>query len=151
MSKNCFIIIILLGFVSAILYSCGKKTDKERAIALVEKQYEGSNQKLNFDQATLDSLYNISPKAYVDSLAKGHELDSTLAELETEIEHFSQAASDSVGLISAKLTKERYSLLELAKTKPKFIGWKLSGVTKAGDVAAPLSFNFDQAISKIVP
>ncbi|QIL39982.1 hypothetical protein G7074_12330 [Pedobacter sp. HDW13] len=148
---NKYFAIFLLGFISIILYACGKKTDKERAIALVEKQYENSSQKLNFEQATLDSLYHISPKAYADSIAKGHELDSTLAVLETEIEHFSQAESDSVGLISAKLTKERYSLLELAKTKPKFIGWKLSGVTKAGDIAASLSFNFDQGISKIVP
>lgn len=142
---------MLLGLVSTVLYSCGKKTAKERAIDLVETQYENNNQKLNFEQATLDSLYNISPKAYADSIARGHELDSTLAVLETEIEHFSQAESDSVGLISAKLTRERYHLLELAKTKPKFIGWKLSGVTKAGDIAAPLSFNFDPEISKIVP
>ncbi|MNK46751.1 hypothetical protein D3C87_655410 [compost metagenome] len=147
--RKTYHVFVLLSLI--VITSCGKKTDKECAIALVEKQYENSSQELNFEQATLDSLYNISPKAYADSIAKGHELDSTLAVLETEIEHFSQAESDSVGLISARLTKERYSLLELAKTKPKFIGWKLSGVTKAGDMAAPLSFNFDQAISKIVP
>jgi len=142
-------VFVLLSLV--VITSCGKKTDKERAIALVEKQYENSNQELNFEQATLDSLYNISPEAYADSLAKGHKLDSTLAVLETQIEHFSQAESDSVGLISAKLTKERYRLLELAKTKPKFIGWKLAGVTTGNDKAAHLSFNFDPEISKIVP
>ncbi len=148
---NKYFSIALLGFISIILYSCGKKTDKDRAIALVESKYESSNQKLNFEQATLDSLYNISPKAYADSIAKGHELDSTLAVLETEIEHFSQAESDSVGLISARLTKDRYRLLELTKTKPQFVGWKLSGITIDGDKAANLTFNFDQGISKIVP
>ena len=132
-----------------LIVSCGKKTAKERAIALVEKQYENGNQKLDFEQATLDSLYNISPKAYADSLAKGHELDSTLAVLETEIEHFSQAESDSVGLISAKLTKERYRLLELAKTKPTFVGWKLSGVKIEDEKKGQRSFNFDKGITMI--
>lgn len=131
-----------------LIVSCSKKTDKERAIALVEKQYENSNRELNFEHATLDSLYNISPEAYADSLAKGHELDSTLAVLETEIEHFSQAESDSVGLISAKLTKERYRLLELAKTKPAFEGWKLSGV-EIEDEQGQRSFNFDKGITMI--
>lgn len=134
-----------------MLVSCSKKTDKDRAIALVEAKFESKNQKLNFDQAVLDSLYNISPKAYADSIAKGHELDSTLAVLESEIEHFSQAESDSVGLISAKLTKERYRLLELAKTKPKFLGWKLARVKIESTKTEVLSFNFDVAISKIVP
>lgn len=148
MIKKHFIIIFLVT-LSVIFYSCGKKTDKELAIALVEKQYENSNQKLDFEQATLDSLYNISPKAYADSIAKGHELDSTLAVLETEIEHFSQAESDSVGLISAKLTKERYRLLELAKTKPAFVGWKLSGVKIEDEKQGQRSFNFDKGITTI--
>ncbi|KIA89177.1 hypothetical protein OC25_25625 [Pedobacter kyungheensis] len=133
-----------------LIVSCGKKTAKERAIALVEKQYENSNQKLDFEQATLDSLYNISPEAYADSLAKGHELDSTLAVLETEIEHFSQAESDSVGLISAKLTKERYRLLELAKTKPAFVGWKLSGIKSEDGKSEEFNFKFDKEITRIV-
>ncbi|RLJ77398.1 hypothetical protein [Pedobacter alluvionis] len=74
-----------------------------------------------------------------------------MAQLESEIEHLSQAESDSVGLISARLTKERYHLLELAKTKPEFIGWKLSGVAVEGDRSGILSFNFDKGITKIVP
>lgn len=143
--------VILLVIISSILYSCGKKTNKDRAIALVESKYETSNQDLNFDDSKLDSLYNISPQAYADSLKKGNELDVALAELETQIEHLSQAESDSVGLISARLTKERYHLLELAKTKPAFIGWKLSGVAVAGDKPEILSFNFDKEITKIVP
>ena len=143
--------VILLVIISSTLYSCGKKTNKDRAIALVESKYETSNQDLNFDGSKLDSLYNISPQAYADSIKKGNELDVTLAELETQIEHLSQAESDSVGLISARLTKERYHLLELAKTKPAFIGWKLSGVAVAGDKPEILSFNFDKEITKIVP
>lgn len=130
--------------------SCGKKSDKERAIAIVESKYEKGDQKLDFEQANLDSLYNISPKAYADSITKGNALDSTLAVLETEIEHFSQRESDSVGLISAALTKERYRLLELAKTKPQFVGWKLSGVKVEGVKSEVLSFNFDKEITKIV-
>nr|WP_315424054.1 hypothetical protein [uncultured Pedobacter sp.] len=143
--------VILLVIISSTLYSCGKKTNKDRAIALVESKYETSNQNLNFDDSKLDSLYNISPQAYADSIKKGNELDVTLAELETQIEHLSQAESDSVGLISARLTKERYHLLELAKTKPAFIGWKLSDVAVAGDKPEILSFNFDKEITKIVP
>ena len=143
--------VILLVIISSTLYSCGKKTNQDRAIALVESKYETSNQDLNFDGSKLDSLYNISPKAYADSIKKGNELDVTLAELETQIEHLSQAESDSVGLISARLTKERYHLLELAKTKPAVIGWKLSGVVVAGDKPEILSFNFDKEITKIVP
>jgi hypothetical protein len=137
--------------LSVVIASCGKKTDKDRAIALVESKYENSDQKLDFDGSQLDSLYNISPKAYADSLKKGNELDVTLAALESEIEHLSQVESDSVGLISAKLTKERYRLLELAKTKPTFIGWKLSGVAVEGEKQDTLSFNFDKGITKIVP
>ncbi|QDW27880.1 hypothetical protein FFJ24_024775 [Pedobacter sp. KBS0701] len=143
--------IILLVIISLTLYSCEKKTDKDRAIALVESKYETSNRDLNFDGSKLDSLYNISPQAYADSLKKGNELDITLAELESQIEHLSQAESDSVGLISARLTKERYHLLEFTKTKPAFIGWKLSGVTIAGDKPEILSLNFDKGITKIVP
>ncbi|MBO9675877.1 MAG: hypothetical protein J7577_20710 [Sphingobacteriaceae bacterium] len=62
-----------------------------------------------------------------------------------------QAESNSVGLISAKLTKARYRLLELAKTKPAFIGWKLSGAAIEGDKHEVLSFNFNTGITKIVP
>jgi hypothetical protein len=130
--------------------SCGKKSDKDRAIAIVESKYEKGDQKLDFEQSNLDSLYNISPKAYADSIRKGNELDSTLAVLESEIEHFSQRESDSVGLISAALTKARYRLLELAKTKPQFVGWKLSGVKVEGVKSEVLSFNFDKEITKIV-
>lgn len=148
--KN-YYLIILLGVISLSLYSCGKKTDKDRAITLVETKYESSNQKLDFDASQLDSLYNISPKAYADSLKKGNELDATLATLEGEIEHLSQEESDSVGLISAQLTKERYRLLDLAKAKPKFIGWKLSGVKSDEAKMEELSFNFDKEITKIVP
>ncbi|NII84958.1 hypothetical protein [Pedobacter sp. SG908] len=78
-------------------------------------------------------------------------MDTTLATLESEIEHLSQAESDSVGLISAKLTKERYRLLDLAKIKPTFMGWKLSGVVVEGGKLDTLSFNFDKGITKIVP
>lgn len=141
----------LIGIVSLSLYSCGKKTNKDLAIALVASKYEKSDQGLNFDSAKLDSLYNISPQDYADSLKKGDELDVTLAELESQIEHLGQAESDSVGLISVKLTKERYRLLELKKIKPEFIGWKLSGVSVAGDKQKALSFNFDKEITKIVP
>ncbi|MFD2584386.1 hypothetical protein ACFSR6_17940 [Pedobacter vanadiisoli] len=143
---HAFVLLLLV-----VIISCGKKTNQDRAIALVEAQYENGNQDLNFDSSKLDSLYNISPAAYADSLKKGNELDVTLAELEGQIEHLSQAESDSVGLISAKLTKERYRLLELTKTKPVFIGWKLSGVAIEGDKHEVLSFNFDKGITKIVP
>ena len=148
--KN-YYLFILFGIICLALYSCHKKTDKDRAIALVEAKYENSNQDLDFDGSKLDSLYNISPKAYTDSIKKGNELDDTLAALESQIEHLSQAESDSVGLISAKLTKERYRLLELAKTKPTFVGWKLSRVVAEGEKADTLSFNFDKGITKIVP
>ncbi|ARS42599.1 hypothetical protein CA265_24220 [Sphingobacteriaceae bacterium GW460-11-11-14-LB5] len=131
--------------------SCGKKTDRDRAVALVESKYENSPQELNFDGSKLDSLYNISPQAYADSLKKGNELDITLAALESQIEHLSQVESDSVGLISAKLTKERYRLLDLAKIKPTFIGWTLSNVGVEGEKPEVLSFNFDKGITKIVP
>jgi uncharacterized protein YxeA len=141
----CYLLLLLI-----VMASCGKKTDKDRAIALVESKYENSNQKLDFDGASLDSLYNISPSAYADSIKKGNELDVTLAALESEIEHLSQVESDSVGLISAKLTKERYRLLELVKTKPEFIGWKLSGVKPEDAKSGELSFKFDKRITKIV-
>ncbi|WP_316845234.1 hypothetical protein [Pedobacter psychrodurus] len=147
--KN-YYLAILLGIISLTLYSCSKKTDKDRAIALVEAKYANSDHDLDFDNTSLDSLYNISPKAYADSLKKGNELDATLAQLEGEIEHLSQEASDSVGLISAKLTKERYRLLDLAKTKPVFTGWKLSGVKSDEAKREELSFNFDKGITKIV-
>jgi len=148
--KN-YYLFIFFGIISLVLYSCHKKTDQDRAIALVESKYESSNQNLNFEGSKLDSLYNISPQAYADSIKKGNELDVTLAELESQIEHLSQAESDSVGLISAQLTKERYRLLDLAKTKPAFVGWKLSGVGVDGKKAEVLSFNFDKGITKIVP
>ncbi len=138
--------LVLIGLIT----SCKKETDKERAIAIVESQYERKDQQLDFDQATLDSLYTISPKAYADSILKGNELDSILAVLESQIEHFNQQESDSVGLISAELTKQRYRLLDLAKTKPRFIGWKLSGVKVEGLKSEVLSFNFDKAITRIV-
>jgi len=150
--KN-YSLIILICTASLLLYSCGKKTkiNKDRAIALVEARYDNRDEDLDFDQASLDSLYTISPKAYADSLKKGNKLDTTLALLESEIEHLSQEESDSVGLISAQLTKERYRLLDLAKTKPEFIGWKLSGVKSEDAKAKGLSFNFDKEITKIVP
>ncbi|MFC4213341.1 hypothetical protein ACFOWA_19260 [Pedobacter lithocola] len=143
--------IALLILISVIIASCVKKTDKDRAIDLVESKYESSTQKLDFENSSFDSLYNISPKAYADSIKKGNELDSVLAVLESEIEHSAQAESDSVGKISATLTKQRYRLLDLAKAKPKFIGWKLSGIKIKGDQSETLSFNFDKAISKITP
>ncbi|WP_025142037.1 hypothetical protein [Pedobacter jeongneungensis] len=141
---------LLLSLVA--ITSCRKKTktDQDRAIALVESGYEKSGQKLDFENAKLDSLYNISPKAYGDSIKKGNELDATLARLESEIEHLSQAESDSVGLISAQLTKERYRLLELAKTKPTFVGWKLSGVKIEAPQPVIKNFKFDKEITKIV-
>ncbi|SDH11880.1 hypothetical protein SAMN05421827_1179 [Pedobacter terrae] len=148
--KN-YYLVFLIGIISLTLYSCGKTTDKDRAIALVESEYESSSRDLNFNEAKLDTLYNISPQAYIDSVKKGNELDITLAELESQIKHLSQAESDSVGLISAKLTKERYRLLNLKKIKPQFIGWKLSGVSVRGNKQKVLSFNFDQEITKIVP
>ncbi|KRT17053.1 hypothetical protein ASU31_05100 [Pedobacter ginsenosidimutans] len=147
--KN-YYLFILFGIICLALYSCHKKTDKDRAIALVEAKYENSNQDLDFDGSKLDSLYNISPKAYTDSIKKGNELDDTLAALESQIEHLSQAESDSVGLISAKLTKERYRLLELAKTKPTFVGWKLSRVKSEDGKSKELSFKFNRGITKVV-
>jgi len=146
MKKSVCFMLVLIGLIT----SCKKETDKERAIAIVESQYERKDQQLDFDQATLDSLYTISPKAYADSILKGNELDSVLAVLESQIEHFNQRESDSVGLISAELTKQRYRLLDLAKTKPRFIGWKLSGVKVEGLKSEVLSFNFDKAITRIV-
>jgi len=142
--------IIYLLMMTLLMYSCSKKTDKDRAIELVESKYESSDQKLNFDEASLDSLYNIHPQAYADSIKKGNELDDTLAVLESQIEHLSQKESDSVGLISAELTKRRYQLLELAKTKPQFVGWKLSGVRIKDVKREVISFNFDKAITEIV-
>jgi len=148
--KRIYYCYLLLLFVAII--SCRKKpkTDQDRAIALVESRYKDSDQKLNFDSAKLDSLYNISPAAYADSIKNGNELDATLAQLESEIEHLSQAESDSVGLISAQLTKERYRLLELAKTKPTFVGWKLSGVKIEAPKPVIKNFKFDKEITKIV-
>lgn len=140
----CLLIIMLL------MYSCINKTDKDRAIELVESKYESSGQKLNFDEAKLDSLYNIQPRAYADSIKKGNELDDTLAVLESQIEHLSQKESDSVGLISAALTKRRYQLLEITKTKPQFVGWKLSGVRIKNVKREVISFNFNKEITEIV-
>ncbi|WP_316824398.1 hypothetical protein [Pedobacter miscanthi] len=148
MKNSCTIILITI--LSITLYACGKKTDKDRAIELVESKYENSSQKPDFELAKLDSLYNISPMAYHDSLKKGNELDAELAKLESEIEHLSQAESDSVGLISAKLTKERYHLLEVAKAKPVFIGWKLTDVKIDGPKPVVKIFNFDKGITRIV-
>ncbi|RZL62403.1 MAG: hypothetical protein EOO93_08900 [Pedobacter sp.] len=142
--------LLILVFL-ALSASCYKKSDKDRAVDLVESKYENAQQKLNFQNSQLDSLYNISPKAYADSLSKGHQLDSTLAVLETEIEHLPQAESDSVGLVSAALTRERYRLLDLVKTKPKFTGWKLSNVKVESQPSETLSFNFDKEITKIIP
>lgn len=144
-------IILIICSVSVFAMSCGKKTNKDRAEALVKAKYENANQKLDFENSKLDSLYNISPKAYADSVKKGNDLDSVLAILEGEIEHLSQKESDSVGLISAALTKQRYRLLDLAKVKPKFLGWKLSGVKIDGEPSESLSFNFDKEITKITP
>ena len=146
--KKCRIVFLFLPLV--IIASCGKKSDKDRAIELVESKYENGNQELNFENATLDSLYNISPKAYADSIKKGNELDTTLALLESEIEHLPQSESDSVGRISAELTKRRYRLIDLAKQKPQFMGWKLSGVKVEDENAEVLSFNFDKGITQIV-
>lgn len=141
--------LLILLLISAVVVSCAKKTDKDRAEALVKSKYESSSQKLDFENSKLDSLYDISPKAYADSVRKGHELDSVLAVLEGEIEHLSQKESDSVGLVSAALTKERYSLLDLVKKKPNFIGWTLSGIRIEGESTESLSFSFDKAITKI--
>lgn len=143
--------LLILLLISVIAISCTKKTDKDRAEDLVKLKYESSDQKLDFENSKLDSLYNISPKAYADSLKRGRDLDSVLSVLESEIEHLSQKESDSVGLISAALTKERYSLLDLAKKKPSFMGWKMSGVKIKGESSVSLSFNFDKAITRIIP
>ena len=148
MKKNLNLILLILAFT--YLFSCSKKTDKDRAIALVESKYESLDQKLDFDNSKLDSLYHIDPKAYADSIKKGNELDSILAVLESQIEHFDQKESDSVGLISAALTRQRYHLLDLAKTKPRFIGWKLSGVKIKNVKSEELSFNFNKDITEIV-
>lgn len=142
--------LFIFSSLSLLIFSCGKKTNKDLAEELVESKYETSNQKLNFENAQLDSLFSITPKAYADSLKRGIELDSTLAVLESQIEQFSQKESDSVGKISAAMTKERYRLLDFAKTKPQFIGWKLSGVKIEGVKSEILTFNFDKSISKIV-
>ncbi|TCD10729.1 hypothetical protein EZ449_07515 [Pedobacter frigidisoli] len=142
--------LFVLAVTVTLLFSCAKKSDKDRAIELVESKYKTSDQKLDFENAKLDSLYNIYPQAHADSIKKGNELDSTLAVLESEIEHLDQEESDSVGIISAKLTKERYSLLEVAKLKPQFIGWKLSNVKIESDKSESLIFNFDKGITKIV-
>ena len=141
---------IFLLFVAIVIISCAKKTDKDRAIDLVESKYESTDQKLDFGAAKLDSLYNIQPQAYADSIKKGNELDSTLAVLESQIEHLDQKESDSVGIISARLTKQRYNLLELAKTKPQFVGWKLSGVRIRDVKREVISFNFNKEITAIV-
>jgi hypothetical protein len=133
------------------LSSCAKKTDQDRAIELVKTKYENLDQKLNFKNSRLDSLYNIEPKAYADSIRKGNELDSVLAVLESEIEHLGQKESDSVGIISERLTKERYRLLEASRVKPQFVGWKLTGVETAGAKSNQLSFKFNKGITEIVP
>lgn len=142
---------LLFLLIPILFASCTKKTNKDRAIDLVESKYENSEQKLDFENSVFDSLYNISPKAYADSLKKGDDLDSVLAILESKIEHLEQSESDSIGKISASITKERYRLLDLAKTKPRFLGWKLAGVKIKGEPAETLSFNFDKAITKIMP
>lgn len=131
-------------------FSCSKKSDKDRAIELVEKKYKSTNKALDFNQATLDSLYNITPSAYADSVKRGNELDLELANLESQIEHLDQKKSDSVGKISAALTTERYRLLEVVKVKPVFKGWKLTNVKTEGEKPDKLIFNFDQGITKIV-
>jgi len=136
--------------VITTLLSCKERTNKDRAIDLVKENSESAMQKLDFDQSQLDSLYTISPKALADSIAKGNALDSTLAILENQIEHYAQPESDSIGLISARLTNERYRLLEVAKQKPVFIGWKLSNVKIENQAAESLIFNFDKEITKIV-
>jgi len=148
MKKKLNLILLILAFTS--LFSCSKKTDQDRAIALVESKYESTDQKLDFEKAKLDSLYHIDPKVYADSIKKGNELDSVLAVLESQIEHFDQKESDSVGLISAALTRQRYHLLDLAKTKPMFIGWKLSGIKIKNVKSEELSFNFNKDITEIV-
>lgn len=149
MKKHYHFVLIAISLIG--LSSCMKKTDQDRAIALVESKFEKSGQQLNFDDSKLDSLYTIEPKAYADSLRKGNELDSVLAVLESEIEHFSQQESDSVGLISARITKDRYRLLEIAKVKPQFIGWKLTGVKTDELKTEVLTFKFNKGITEIVP
>jgi len=144
------IILLILG-CSIFLIFCTKKSNKDRAVAVVKSQYNSSSQKLTFDKASLDSLYDISPQQYEDSIKRGNELDSILAVLENQIEHLDQKESDSVGLISAKLTKERYQLLEFDKRKPRFIGWRLSGVKTNKVKSEILSFKFDKEITQIVP
>jgi len=143
--------LILLIITTMLIAACGKRTDKEKAIHLVKLKYEDSGKEFEFENAKLDTLYNISPKVYADSIKKGKELDSILAIIESQIEHLSQRESDSVGRISAELTEERYQLLELTKTKPQAIGWQLTGVKIDGSEAKSLSFNFDKGITKIIP
>lgn len=134
---------------SVLFFSCGKKeSNRDAAINLVKAEYGAV--RLNFDSANFDSLYIISPANYADSLQKGKELDVKLAELEEQIEHLPQSASDSVGKISASLTKQRYRLLALDKERLKFVGWELTGVTVKGNSTKILSFNFDKTITKII-
>lgn len=142
-------IIFLLIAISSIC-ACRKKTNKDAAIKLVESRYQDTKQALNFENASLDSLYNISPEAYADSIKKGNDLDAELAALEGQIEHFPQKESDSVGLISAALTKRRYHLLEIDKIKPFFKGWMLTNVAVEGEKSSILHFEFDTGVTKIV-
>ncbi len=145
MKKAQFILLIL---ALILMYACEKKdSKKDMAINLVKAEY--GDVRLDFDSSKLDSMYNISPIAYADSMAKGKELDEQLAELETQIEHSPQIASDSIGRISADLTKQRYRLLNVENKAPKFVGWKLSGVLVLGKHAKALEFNFDKELTKI--
>lgn len=139
----------LLIFTLTVMFACTKKeSKKDIAINLIKAEY--GNVRLNFYRANLDTLYNITPAAYADSVEKGKNLDEHLAALESQIEHLPQRASDSVGRISAELTKQRYRLLDIEKTKPKFIGWKLSQVMVQGKEVKALDFNFDKELTKIV-
>ncbi|MGY3053972.1 hypothetical protein ACVWYG_002174 [Pedobacter sp. UYEF25] len=141
--------ISILVLSSIVLFSCAKKESKrDTAINLVKLEY--GNVRLNFDGAKLDSLYTILPANYIDSVKKGKELDVRLTELEGQIEHLPQSQSDSVGRISASLTKQRYRLLALEKDKPKFIGFQLNQVRIKGDQKKILSFNFDKTITKLL-
>ena len=145
--KKVFYFFLTLLTVSVV--SCTNKQDnRDIAINLVKAEY--GNVRLNFDSAKLDSLYNISPAAYADSMKTGRKLDVQLAELESQIEHLPQAESDSVGQISAGLTKQRYRLLELRKVKPEFIGWTLSNVEVVGKESKILDFNLDTSVTKIL-
>lgn len=145
--KKIFYCFLTLTVVSVL--SCTNKQDnRDVAINLVKAEY--GDVRLNFDSAKLDSLYNISPSAYADSMNTGRELDVQLANLESQIEHLPQSASDSVGRVSAELTKQRYRLLELRKTKPEFIGWTLSNVEVIGKESKVLDFKLDTAVTKIL-